>query len=239
MMTKYEKIYEEIVSLVENKTYAVGDLLPGEYELMKQYHVSRDTIRKSLSLLVQNGYIQKSKGRGSIILDVNRYDFPVSGVISFKEIQSSLGANVYTKVVCLEKIKPDTRIKQYLKLHEHSEVWMIQRVRYVDDEAVILDTDFINADIIKHLTMEIVSDSLYAYIENECHLKIAYANKEITCQKVTGMDMQLLDMKVYDMIVNVESYTYLDDARIFQFTSSRHRPDKFRFKDFARRIKTV
>ena len=49
----------------------------------------------------------------------------------------------------------------------------------------------------------------------------------------------VLDLHGYDMVVNVESYTYLDDARIFQFTSSRHRPDKFRFKDFARRMKTV
>lgn len=239
MVPKYERVYEEIVALIENKTYVVGELLPGEFELMKQYEVSRDTIRKALSLLVQNGYIQKSKGRGSIVLDINRYDFPISGVISFKELQSSLGSNVYTKVVCLEKIKPDARIKDYLKLNDQNEVWMLQRVRYVDDEAVILDTDFINADIVPNLTMDIVSNSLYAYIENECQLKIAYANKEITCQKVTGMDMQLLDMKGYDMIVNVDSYTYLDDTRIFQFTSSRHRPDKFRFKDFARRIKKV
>ena len=69
--------------------------------------------------------------------------------------------------------------------------------------------------------------------------RIAYANKEITCQNVTGLDEQVLDLHGYDMVVNVESYTYLDDARIFQFTSSRHRPDKFRFKDFARRMKTV
>lgn len=239
MIPKYERVYEEIVALIENKTYIVGELLPGEFELMKQYGVSRDTIRKALSLLVQNGYIQKSKGRGSIVLDINRYDFPISGVVSFKELQTTLGSNVYTKVICLEKVKPDARMKEYLKLEAESKVWMIQRVRYVDDEAVILDTDFVNADIVPNLTMDIVSDSLYAYIENVCGLKIAYANKEITCQKVTGMDVQVLDMKGYDMVVHVESYTYLDDARIFQYTSSRHRPDKFRFKDFARRLKTV
>lgn len=238
-MSKYEMIYEEILSLIENNTYSVGELLPGEYDLMKQYEASRDTIRKALSLLAQNGYIQKSKGRGSIVLDVNRYDFPVSGVISFKELQANLGNQVRTEVECLEKIKPDDRIKRHLNLKADDEVWMIQRVRYIDDEAVILDTDFVNAQIVPELTEEIVKNSLYEYIEDVMGLRIASANKEITCQTVTGMDERLLDLHGYNMVVNVESDTYLDDARVFQFTSSRHRPDKFRFKDFARRIKTV
>jgi GntR family trehalose operon transcriptional repressor len=55
----------------------------------------------------------------------------------------------------------------------------------------------------------------------------------------TNQDKMLLDMKNFDMIVNVESYTYLDDSRVFQYTSSRHRPDKFLFKDFARRIHRI
>jgi GntR family transcriptional regulator, trehalose operon transcriptional repressor len=33
----------------------------------------------------------------------------------------------------------------------------------------------------------------------------------------------------------IKNYVYLEDASLFQFTESRHRPDKFRFVDFARR----
>ena len=151
----------------------------------------------------------------------------------------SLGSIVETNVVCLEKIVPDVRIRQHLRLAQDEKVWMLQRVRKVDHEAIILDTDFLNAAIVPDLTKEIAEDSLYAYIEGVLGLRIAYADKEITCQRVNGLDERLLDMHGYDMVVNVESDTYLDDARIFQFTSSHHRPDKFRFKDFARRIKTV
>jgi GntR family transcriptional regulator, trehalose operon transcriptional repressor len=38
-------------------------------------------------------------------------------------------------------------------------------------------------------------------------------------------------------VVVIRSQVYLDDANLFQFTESRHRPDKFRFVDFARRVK--
>ena len=57
---------------------------------MKEYDVSRDTVRKSLNVLEQNGYIQKTKGKRCFVLDINKFDFPVSGVVSFKEIAESL-----------------------------------------------------------------------------------------------------------------------------------------------------
>ncbi|WP_366920750.1 GntR family transcriptional regulator, partial [Streptococcus pneumoniae] len=34
---------------------AVGDFLPSEHDLMEQYQVSRDTVRKALSLLQEEG----------------------------------------------------------------------------------------------------------------------------------------------------------------------------------------
>lgn len=238
-MSKYEEIYKQILTKIENKEYKVGETLPGEFDLMKIFDCSRDTIRKSLSLLVQNGYIQKSKGRGSIVLDFQRYEFPVSGVVSFKELASKMNQEVKTEVVFLEKIHPDQKMKKVFEITDNEYIWVIERVRKIDNEAVILDIDILNAQIIPNITKEIAEESLYDYVENELGLTIAYASKEITCQHMSGTDAKLLDMNRYDMIVNVESYTHLDDARVFQYTSSRHRPDKFRFIDFARRQKSV
>ena len=81
----------------------------------------------------------------------------------------------------------------------------------------------------------IAQNSLYEYIENDMQLKIGYAKKEITCQSISVKDRQLLDLKNYDMVVNIASFVFLEDTTLFQYTISRHRPDKFRFSDFARR----
>lgn len=238
-MAKYLEIYQTILSYIENGTYPANTLLPSENDLMKQYNVSRDTIRKSLTLLSQYGYIQKQHGLGSIVLDIHRFDFPVSGVVSFKELSPSLGSRVETDVIALVKTHPDRRMQEILQLKEEEYVWLLQRVRKIDGEAVILDTDFINTKFVPQLDSLHAKDSLYAYLEEELHLKISYAEKEITCLPKTNMDDRWLNMKGYDMIVNVESKTYLDNASIFQYTISRHRPDKFKFKEFARRIKAL
>lgn len=108
-------------------------------------------------------------------------------------------------------------------------------VNHFDGQRVILDKDYIPEKYVNHLTEAICEDSLYSYIEGELGFNIAYARKEITVQMANDEDKKCLDMKEFDMIVVIKSFTYLDDTSLFQYTESRHRPDKFKFVDFARR----
>lgn len=235
MERKYLNIYNIIVNKIENKEYEPNDKLPSEKELMDEYKVSRDTVRKSLNMLEQNGYIQKNKGKGSFVLDINKFNFPVSGVVSFKELSRKLGKRIETKVEKFECIYPNKNIKMSLELEGEDKVWKLIRSRSIDGEKVILDKDYIAQKFVENLTEEICQDSLYEYFENVLGLRIAYAKKEITVQSATEEDKKYLDMKGFEMIVVVKSYTYLDDTSLFQYTESRHRPDKFVFVDFARR----
>lgn len=235
MGTKYKIVYDDLVRKIEDEQFLAGDILPSEKELMKIYNVSRDTIRKSLNLLCQNGYIIKEKGKGSIVLENNKFEFPISGLTSFKELKENLGEDVKTKVVCLELMEADHSNQKRLNLNQNDKIWYIERVRIVNNEAIILDTDIINAQMVPNLTVDILEDSLYRYIEEELKMKIGFARKEITVQQATNNDKKNLDIKDYDMLVNVKSYVYLENGQVFQYTDSHHRPDKFRFVDFARR----
>lgn len=235
-MKKYEEIYHNLLSLIQSNTIKAGELLPSELNLCNEYKVSRDTVRKALLQLERTGYIQKSHGKGSIVLDINRFDFPVSGLSSFKEIASNFTNKVETIVHKLELKKADEKIAKEMQLNKNDKVWYIERIRKIDGEAVILDIDIINASIIEHLDKNILEDSLYNYIENTLNLKIGYAQKEITCSHITKLDKKTLDTKNYSMVVQVNSFVFLEDTRLFQHTISRHRPDKFIFRDFARRM---
>lgn len=234
-MALYRDIFRNLAGQIETEEFAAGELLPSELDLMKEYDCSRDTVRKALSLLSNGGYIEKRRGIGSVVIGVNRIEFPATGLTAFSEIAGSLGRTVETKVVDLIQAPADRQICRELQLPQGAPVWLLRRVRLIDGEAVILDTDYLNAQIVPELTVATAEKSLYAYLEGELGLKISYAEKEITCVSATRMDRQLLDMGRFDMVVTVESRTFLDDSQVFQFTSSRHRPDKFRFKQFARR----
>lgn len=237
MKSKYIEIYSQLLEMIDQGEIKSGEKLPSENELMKMYQVSRDTVRKSLALLEQNGHISKVKGKGSVVLDKKVYEFAVSGLTSFKEHSSGIGGKIETKVICLEKMEPDSTNKKRLQLQDDDQIWYIERLRVVDDEAIILDTDIVNARFVPELSEAIVEDSLYEYLENVLELKIGFAKKEITVQEAHLNDKRFMDLNQYDMVVCVKSYVYLEGGTLFQYTESRHRPDKFIFTDFAKRIR--
>ena len=233
-MSKYQMIYQDLLDKIKQRVIQPNTYLPSENELMKQYGASRDTVRKALNLLLQNGYIQKNKGKGSLVLDMDRIAFPVSGVTSFKELQKTLHGDVETIVNMFLEEEIPNELKEDLYM-DSGKIYHIERIRKIDGEKVILDTDYLNGKVVNGLKIEHAKNSLYEYIEKELGLKISFARKEITVVKATQREKQLLDMLDYDLLACVKSYTYLEDATLFQYTISKHRPDKFRFVDFARR----
>ncbi|MDF0728223.1 trehalose operon repressor [Cytobacillus sp. S13-E01] len=235
MKNKYLSIYNKIATQIKIGEMAPGTLLPSENELTDLHGTSRETIRKALNLLSQNGYIQKVRGKGSLVIDINKFDFPVSGLVSFKELAQKMANKTRTIVNELSLTKPDQYIKQQLNISSNQHVWKVVRTREIDGTKVILDKDFLIEDFVPSLTREICGDSIYNYVENELNLTISFARKEIVVVEPTDEDRELLDLEGFHNVVVIKNYVYLDDARQFQYTESRHRPDKFRFVDFARR----
>lgn len=233
--SKYVTIYKEWKEKIESGQIAEGERLPTESSLMESYQVSRDTVRKSLNLLEQNGYIQRGRGRASLVMPKQRYTFPLSEIASFQEVNKLSNAHAETEVVNLDILQDSHKIKKIFQQSVNGEVYELIRVRRMRDEAVILDKDYFVRDVVPRLPLNECKVSVYRYLEEELGLQISYAVKEITVQKANAEDYELLDMGDYNMVVVVKSHTYLENNTLFQCTESRHRPDKFRFVDLAKR----
>ncbi len=65
----YQKIYNDLLQGIQNKTYPSGSRLPSEKELAEQYDVSRITSKKALEMLADQGRIARMPGKGSFVLD--------------------------------------------------------------------------------------------------------------------------------------------------------------------------
>jgi len=238
IMEKYLTIYQDLVNKINMKHWKDSKMLPSENELALKYEASRETIRKALDLLAQNGFIQKVRGKGSIILDSEKFDFPVSGIVSFKELATSFDHTVKTIVNELSMVEANEGLQSKLSVSAKEPVWKVVRAREIASEKVILDIDYFNKDYVPYLTKEVCEDSIYEYLENELKLDISYARKEIVVEEPTSEDRELLDLDGYSNIVVIRSMVHLDDTSLFQYTESRHRPDKFKFVDFARRMRS-
>ena len=61
----YYQLKQQLLSLIEAGRLSEGDMLPPENELCVMFSVSRPTIRQSFNELVAEGYLTRSKGRGT------------------------------------------------------------------------------------------------------------------------------------------------------------------------------
>lgn len=238
MQKKYLLIYEEIAKQIQEGDYPAKAILPSENEFADMYQTSRETIRKALNLLAQNGFIQKIRGKGSLVLDLKRHQFPITGLICFKELAENMGGKAKTTVEDFTLELAGQEIARELNVGNDEKVWKIKRVRHIDEERVILDKDYLVERHVPGLSRQKCENSIFEYIEGQLEKKISFAKKEFTVEEPSPEDRELLDMEGFHAIVIVKNYIHFDDATLFQYTESRHRPDKFRFVDFARRMDT-
>ena len=63
--TKYYTLMEELKQAIMSGSIKPGEKLPSENELTDRYHISRHTVRKALSILINEGYIEAEHGRGT------------------------------------------------------------------------------------------------------------------------------------------------------------------------------
>lgn len=233
-MSKYHEIARELSERIAHKQYPAHSYLPSESELCKEFDASRDTVRKALNLLADRKSILKEKGKGSKVLPVEVVTFPTSGLISFKELAFHSPQTIETDVLEFTMTK-DPEVLEKLSMSPGSQALKILRIRSYDGERIIEDLDYINPEIIPGLTKETAQNSIYEYIEQTLKLPIGFARKEITVEPAYDREYNNMDLKGNNLLVVVRSTTYLEDATLFQYTESRHRPDKFKFLDFSRR----
>ncbi|AXQ19553.1 trehalose operon repressor [Lactobacillus johnsonii] len=235
--SKVGVIAQDLVDKIKHQQYQPGDYLPSEHQLMDLYSASRETIRKALNSLTDLGLIQKIRGKGSIVLNLDRYTFPISGITSFAELNNQLGLKAETKVLLLQKEdKLPAQFIKYFSEEENSIGFHLERLRLIDGQADVLDCDYLLSPPVDSLPRESAETSIYDYLENKQKLDISYATKEISVCKVDKRIQDLLQLD-NDLAVLVASRNYLANTTKFQLTLSYHRPDKFKFVDFARRKK--
>jgi len=64
----YYQLYDILFQEITGGSLAVGDFVPSETKLVKQFGISRETARKAMQMLVEDGLIERRRGVGSVVV---------------------------------------------------------------------------------------------------------------------------------------------------------------------------
>ena len=235
--SKFEQIYKELKEKIESGDYAYQDLLPSENTMVSIYNCSRNTIRRALSKLTEQGYVQPLHGKGVRVIyqPIDQAAFTIGGIESFKESAIRNHRKRHTEVLQFAEITADERLAAKTGFPIGSELYYLQRVRFLDGIALILDINMFLKSLVPNLTKEIAENSIYEYIENDLGMSIVTSKRKITVERATQIDEKYLQLNDYNCLAVVTGQTFNADGIMFEYTQSRHRPDYFCFLDTATR----
>lgn len=80
-LPKYFLIYEHLKERIASGEWQPGDRLPNEWELARQYGVAYMTVRHAMGKLVAEGYVHRTKGRGTFVSEARQNAQSVLGMV--------------------------------------------------------------------------------------------------------------------------------------------------------------
>lgn len=181
----YQVIYRAILKKINKGDYVKETAIPSENELALKYGVSRMTARKSVDMLVAEGYLFRHKGKGTFVTGRRNL---VREEISLTARLETLGRRIYSEVKLLEETEkfPEVfGIADPLKSAPSQEpapvvprCWRIERIRFVDDAPAIYERIWIPAEFAPELSKETAQKSLAELLSQKAEI----GSLELSCE---------------------------------------------------------
>ncbi len=230
----YHQIEEYIKDRIEKGELQPGNVLPSEREYSQLFQVSRMTIRQAINKLVNDGYLYRKKGSGTFVAE-KKFEQALQGLTSFTEDMTARGLTPSSKLLHFEIIPATPQVAATLQVAENTPVYEMKRIRLADDIPMALETCYISANLVKGLTEEIVSHSIYRYIEEKLQLEIGEATQIIESSLANETETELLKIKRGSPILLIERCTFLTNGNPFEIVRSSYRADRYKFISHLKR----
>lgn len=225
----YLQLHRILKECIENSTYVYGDLLPSEQEMEKLYHVSRITVRQAIAELEKEGYIKRSRGKGTTVTYTKRIDESLSEIRSFTSEMEERGLRPGTSFIEIKKVHADEDIAFHLDIEIDCEVYRLYRVRTADDEPIVFFETYLTNDYKYPLDKRAYKNSMYDVFE-KVGVKTPHKVQEKYQAILADQNIaKLLQVKVGSAIFKRSRTSYNVDNKAIEYTISYYRGDRYSY----------
>ena len=187
----YQQVANDLQRKIEEKYYEVGQQLPTEQALMEEYQVSRLTIRKAITLLIEKNFIIIQRGKGTFVkTSVSLEDsMQIQNFRGFYQTLSDQGLDVKIQLLKYEKEIPPNSIAEILGCSKDTKIRTLQRMFYVKEMPIGLMYTFFSPEmtLTEEMVKKLKHDPLTFYRKEyqvnskhiKCLIEIKNASNEV------------------------------------------------------------
>jgi GntR family transcriptional regulator len=233
-VTRYLQVYTVLSQALAAGDIAAGEALPSEPSLVRQYGVSRTTVRRALARLAAERCIVRRRGSGTFARD------NVAKTVSARQIASIIddprGVATNTTIRLLEfkaTPVPDFLHREWPEFGAH--VLTIRRIRYVDKEPVALVTSYVPEPLGRQLTARrLGTDTVLAALEKQ-GLHAATSEQEMSAVAADPNTAKYLGYGVGAPVLSLKCLERDGRGRILRYGNYLYRPDRYEFHTVVER----
>ena len=222
---KYLEIQNLLLQRIKNGEYQDGQLIPKEGDLAEQLNVSRPTVRHAIRNLVQAGYLERRKKRGTIVTQTKIKQQFTHVIESYNtEIQNN-GLVAKTQVLNFSTEKASDEVAETLTIKPNTELYNLVRLRSADNKPVVFVVTYLPIAQLPDLQkIDFTHHSLYSELA-KAGLEITHVSRKIEVHPATEEEAQLLETDIKAPIFYFHTIGFTKDHRALEYSIASYRGD--------------
>jgi GntR family transcriptional regulator len=225
----YYQIKELLLREIRRGKYGVGEKIPGELDLAKEFQVSRPTVRQAINELVFEKVLWRERGKGTFV-NQPKIDSRLDVLTPFVEELQSQGLLPGLVIVSNKLVVPSANIARALDLADDEKAIEFVRVRLANNNPVILRTSYFNYKLMPFLltTDKEELEPLYPHIESHW-FKMTRAEQTLQVVQARKHEANLLQVATGFPLILWEGIVSNYDGRPLEYVKSLYRGDRYKF----------
>lgn len=222
----YQRIQNVIRNRIESAQLRPGDSVASERELAKIHKVSLMTARHALVGLEREGLVERRRGAGTFVA-APKIQF--NKLMSYTEHMSSRGLTPRSRVLVSKIIEGEPEVAARLGLPPTSALVKIERLRLTGEEPFALETCHLPAsDFSEVVNAPLGRASLFATLEHEYGVELAYADEEVDATAAEGRVAELLQVAQGYPVLRIRQVIYSTKAKATIYVVGLYRSEHHR-----------
>ena len=207
-------------------------VIPTEIQLCEHFQVSRSTVRQALGELVNDGFLVRHKGKGTMVRP-RKIDQDFLVVLeSFNDEMHEKGLIPATEVLSLSIIEASRSTALALNIEKNAPVVQLVRLRSANKIPMVLVTSCIPAEYMNlgNLVHEdLTHNSLYKIMEQHYHVPINSSRRVIEIRSAGDFEAQHLRIPKHAPLQYIETISISNNKIPVEFSKASYRGDLSRF----------
>ena len=227
----YFQLKQILLEQIETGVWGPGDLIPGEQELQDTFGLSRTTVRQTLADLVNEGRLERQRGRGTFVTRPKFAHDPSIRPGAAGYIQSE-GLTPGWRVIDADWVDaPPEGVRERLQIDGELRIFRIHRLRLANNEPIGYHYAYVPEPLVPHLNLEKLTEGgSLRYLREVPHMHHSVAQRVIEATAAGEPEVRLLGATVGAPILTIERILLSENGAPIELLWAAYLGDRFKYQ---------